>query len=60
MILGPLTEYILPETDLYHSNHPFHWLVLEEIEEYELVMELDSTSKAHVDFGDKVVGVFEA
>jgi hypothetical protein len=38
MILGEITEYILPETDLYHENHPFHWLVLEEIEEYELAM----------------------
>ncbi len=31
MILSEINEWILPETDLYHENHPFHWLVLEEI-----------------------------
>ena len=40
MNLPPVTEWILPETDLYHENHPLHWLVLEEIEEYELAMDV--------------------
>ena len=35
-----LAEYDLPEWDLYHPHHPFHHLVLEEIEEYDVAMVL--------------------
>lgn len=34
-----LKEHIMPETDLYHPNNPFHHLVIGEIEEYEEAME---------------------
>ena len=33
------TEYVLPRTDLYHEDHPMHWLVLDEIEELDEAME---------------------